>query len=56
MHEDGSGLPANQARQPDLPAGRGQQVLAADDERYTLHRVVDRCHALVGPVPEPIAQ
>ncbi len=56
MDEHGSGVPANQARQPDLPAGRGQQILAANDERHALHGVIDRCHTLVGPVPESIAQ
>ena len=42
-------------REPELPAGRGEQVDAADDEVDLLAPVVDRHGELVRPVAAPIA-
>ena len=54
--EEGGGLaPAEEPGQRDLPAGRVEQILSADDERDALQHVVGGGGPLIRPVAEPIA-
>src|SRR4051812_23183280 len=55
MEEGRWRLPAEQAGEANLSAGRRQQVLAADHDVNPLPEVVDTHGELVGPVTEPIA-
>ena len=51
----GGTLAAEQTRELDLPAGRGQQVDAANDQVDALPRVVHGDRELIRPVAEPVA-
>ena len=42
--------PAEQPRELDLAAGRGEEVVAADHQRHALHVIVNRRRELIGPV------
>ena len=55
MQKRRGALAAEQAREPDLPAGRGKQILTANHEIDLLVEIVDADGELISPVAPSIA-
>jgi hypothetical protein len=48
--------PTEQPRQPELPAGRGQQIASPNDQVYFLAGIVHYHGEMVGPISQAVSE